>query len=153
MLLDAPIISYEKFDIFITVHSPSNVVVPPSQRKPSVTPLTPHEVDAKHRPTSAYTKICLMPNAQRPNHRTSSSSYRHPDSVALKHTVNEIAQGSPVIPTTCQTVLVDEQDVLLKAGVEMGFKAELTNHRVVVAVNVRVDTIHALENLANQRRE
>lgn len=48
-------------------------------------------------------------------------------------------------------MLVDEQHVLLEAGVEMGLQAKLTDDWVVMAVNVGVDAIHALEDLANQR--
>lgn len=50
-------------------------------------------------------------------------------------------------------MLVNEQDVLLEARVEMRFEAELTDDGVVVAVNVRVHAVHALEDLANKSRE
>ena len=50
-------------------------------------------------------------------------------------------------------MLVDEQHILLEAGVQMRFQAKLTDDRVVVAVDVCVDTVHALEYLSNQRRE
>ena len=50
-------------------------------------------------------------------------------------------------------MLVNEQDILLEARVEMGLEAELANHGIVVAVYVCVDTVHALEYLANQSRE
>lgn len=47
-------------------------------------------------------------------------------------------------------MLIDEKDVLLEAGVEMGLQAKLANDRVVVAVYVGIYTIHALEDLANE---
>ena len=50
-------------------------------------------------------------------------------------------------------MLVDEEHILLEAGVQMRLESELTDHGVVVAVNVRVHTVHALKNLANQRWE
>lgn len=50
-------------------------------------------------------------------------------------------------------MLVDEQDVLLEACIQMRLETELADHGVVVAVNVGVDTVHALEDLADQRWE
>lgn len=46
-------------------------------------------------------------------------------------------------------MLVDEEDVLLEARVEVRFEAELANDGVVVAVDVGVDAVHALEDLAD----
>lgn len=73
--------------------------------------------------------------------------------VALKHAVNQIAQRTPVVTTAGQAVLIDEQDILLEAGVEVRFKAQFPNDWVVVAVDVGVDSVHALEDLASQGRE
>jgi hypothetical protein len=50
-------------------------------------------------------------------------------------------------------VLVHEQDVVLKAGVEVGFKSEVDDDRVVVAVDVGIDTIEPLEHLLEKRSE
>ena len=50
-------------------------------------------------------------------------------------------------------MLVDKQDVLLEACVEMGLEAELADDGVVVAVNVGVHTVHTLEDLADEGRE
>ena len=50
-------------------------------------------------------------------------------------------------------MLVDEQDVLLEAGVEVGLEAQLADDGVVMAVDVGVDAVHALEDLADQGRE
>jgi hypothetical protein len=38
-------------------------------------------------------------------------------------------------------VLVDEQHVVLEAGVEVGLETEVYDHRVVVAVYVGVDSV------------
>lgn len=46
-------------------------------------------------------------------------------------------------------MLVDEEDVLLEARVEVGLEAELADDGVVVAVDVGVDAVHALEDLAH----
>lgn len=50
-------------------------------------------------------------------------------------------------------MLVDEQDVVLEAGVEMRLETESDDDRVVVAVDVRVDAVEALEKLTDQGRE
>jgi hypothetical protein len=73
--------------------------------------------------------------------------------VALQHALNQVAQGSPVILAAGEVVLVDEEDVLLEAGVEVGLEAELADDGVVVAVNVGVDAVHALEDLADEAGE
>ena len=50
-------------------------------------------------------------------------------------------------------MLIDEEDVVLEACVEVSFEAKFTNDRVVVAIDVSVDAIHALEYLSNHARE
>jgi len=44
-------------------------------------------------------------------------------------------------------MLIDEQDVVLEAGVKMWLETQVDDNRVVVTVNVGVDSIEALENL------
>lgn len=50
-------------------------------------------------------------------------------------------------------MLINEEYILLEAGVQVRLQAKLTDDRVVVAVDMGVDTVHALEYLSNQRRE
>ena len=50
-------------------------------------------------------------------------------------------------------MLIHKQHVLLETCVQVRLKTKLTNHGVVVAVDMSVDTVHALEDLADQRRE
>lgn len=50
-------------------------------------------------------------------------------------------------------MLIDEEHVLLEAGVEVRFEAQLANHGIMVAVDVGVDTVHALEDLTHKGRE
>jgi hypothetical protein len=38
-------------------------------------------------------------------------------------------------------VLVNEEHIVLEAGVEVGFKTEVYYHRIVMAVYVGVDTV------------
>jgi hypothetical protein len=73
--------------------------------------------------------------------------------VALQHAVNQIAQRPPVVSPASKAVLVNEKHILLKASVEMWLKSQLPNDRVMVAVNVCINAVHALENLADQGRE
>lgn len=69
--------------------------------------------------------------------------------VALQHAINKVAKGTPVVAAAGETVLVNEEHVLLEACVEVRLKTELTDHGVVVAVNVGVNSVHALEDLAH----
>jgi hypothetical protein len=50
-------------------------------------------------------------------------------------------------------MLVNEQNVVLEACVQMWLEPQLNNDRVVVAVDVGVDTVETLEHVANERRE
>jgi len=50
-------------------------------------------------------------------------------------------------------MLIDEEDVVLEACVEVSLEAKFANDRVVVAVDVCVDSIHALEYLSDHARE
>jgi hypothetical protein len=73
--------------------------------------------------------------------------------IAPEHTVDEIAQRAPKVFTTCKTVFINEENIVFKAGVEMGFKAKLTNYRIVVAIYVCVHAIHTLKYLSNHTRK
>lgn len=72
-----------------------------------------------------------------------------PASVAPQHTLDKVAEGAPEVLAAGEAVLVDEEDVLLEARVEVGLEAELADDGVVVAVDVGVDAVHALEDLAH----
>ena len=50
-------------------------------------------------------------------------------------------------------MLVDEQHIVLEAGVEVRLESEVDDNRVVVAVNVRVDAVQPLEYLEDQGLE
>lgn len=74
-------------------------------------------------------------------------------SIAPQHALDEVAEGTPEVLAAGEAVLVDEEDVLLEARVEVGLEAELADDGVVVAVDVGVDAVHALEDLAHRLRE
>jgi len=44
-------------------------------------------------------------------------------------------------------MLVDKQNVVLEARVQMGLETQVDDNGVVVAVNVRVHSVQALEDL------
>lgn len=50
-------------------------------------------------------------------------------------------------------MLVNEENIVLEAGVKMRLKTQLTDDRVVVAVDVCVNTVHSLEDGTNGRWE
>lgn len=50
-------------------------------------------------------------------------------------------------------MLVDEENIMLEAGIKMSLQAKLTDDRVVMAVNVGIDTIHPLEYLPDHARK
>jgi hypothetical protein len=50
-------------------------------------------------------------------------------------------------------MFIDKQDVMLEAGVEMGFEAEVYYYRVMMAVDMGVDTIQTFEDLAEETGE
>ena len=50
-------------------------------------------------------------------------------------------------------MLVNEENVMLEAGVEMRFEAEMNDHGIVMTVDVSVHTIESFEYLSQKRRE
>jgi hypothetical protein len=50
-------------------------------------------------------------------------------------------------------MLIDEENIMLEASVEVGFETELSNNWIMMTINVGVDTIHAFKNLADHARE
>lgn len=74
-------------------------------------------------------------------------------SITSEHAIDKISQWAPEILSTSKVVLIDEKNVMLEAGVEMGLQTELADDRVVVAVDVGINTVHSFEDLANHARE
>ena len=50
-------------------------------------------------------------------------------------------------------MLVDKEDVMLETGIEMGLKAKLNDHRVMVTVNMSIYPIKPFEELAYEGRK
>ena len=73
--------------------------------------------------------------------------------VTAQHTVHQITQRPPVIFPTRELVLIDKQDIVFEASVEVRLKTEVHDYRVVVAVNMSVNTVQALEDLADETGE
>lgn len=75
------------------------------------------------------------------------------DSVTRKHTIDKISQRAPEVFAARKVVLIDEEDVMLKAGVEMRLEAKLSDYWVVMAVDMGVNSVHSLEDLPNHAGE
>ena len=71
-------------------------------------------------------------------------------SIASKHVVHEVTQRTPKVLATREAMLVDEQDIVFEAGVEVRLQTELNDDRIVMAVDMRVDPIKSLEQLPDQ---
>ena len=56
-----------------------------------------------------------------------------PNLIASQHALDQISERAPEILAGGEVVLVDEQDVLLEGGVEVGLEAELADDGDVVA--------------------
>ena len=50
-------------------------------------------------------------------------------------------------------MLINEKHVVLKASIQMGLQTKVLNDRIVVAINVSVDSVQSLKQLANERRK
>lgn len=50
-------------------------------------------------------------------------------------------------------MLVNEQHIVLETRVEMRFETQLDDDGIVMAVDMRIDTVEALEHVADERRE
>jgi hypothetical protein len=44
-------------------------------------------------------------------------------------------------------MFVDEEDIVLEAGVEVGFESQMYYHRIMVTVDMRIYTVESLEDL------
>lgn len=70
-------------------------------------------------------------------------------SIALQHALNKVTKWSPeILACTRETVFINKQDVMLEAGVQMRFEAQLNDDGVVMTVDVRIDTIESLEDVS-----
>jgi hypothetical protein len=50
-------------------------------------------------------------------------------------------------------MLLNEEHIMLKAGIEMRFQAQVDDDGVVVAVDMRIDSVKSLEDLKDQWAE
>jgi hypothetical protein len=72
-------------------------------------------------------------------------------SIAAQHALNQIAQRTPVVfpATLLQTVFVHKEHIVLEACVEMRLQAQVNNDRIVMTVDMCVDAVQALEDVAH----
>nr|POE90627.1 hypothetical protein CFP56_60240 [Quercus suber] len=76
-------------------------------------------------------------------------------SIASQHALDQFAERPEPLRflfsfAISEVELLNEKDVVLEAGVEVGFEAETADDTVVVAVDVGVDAIQALEDGADR---
>jgi hypothetical protein len=62
-------------------------------------------------------------------------------SIAAQHALHQISQRTPVILPAVKLVLVDKQDIMFEACVEMRLEAQMHDYRVVMAVNMGVYSV------------
>ena len=73
--------------------------------------------------------------------------------VVSQHAFNEISQGTPEVLAASKIMLVDKENIVLEAGVEMGFEAKLTNYGIVMAVYMGVNAVHTFKHLTDHAGE
>ena len=61
--------------------------------------------------------------------------------ITAQHAVHKISERAPVIFTAGQVMLVYKQDVMLEASIQVRFKSEMHDHRVVMAIDVSVYSV------------
>ena len=70
--------------------------------------------------------------------------------IAPQHTLHQISQRAPeILASAREAVLVDEQHIVFKARVQVRFETQLDDDRVVMAVDMGVDAVEALEHVAD----
>jgi hypothetical protein len=74
-------------------------------------------------------------------------------SVTPEHTVHKISQWSPEILSARTVVLINEENIMFEASVEVSLETKLTNNGIMVTIDVGVDAVHPLENLSNHAGE
>lgn len=50
-------------------------------------------------------------------------------------------------------MFINEENIVLKAGIEMSLQSKFTNHRIVMTVYVCIDPVHSLEYLTDHAWE
>ncbi len=75
--------------------------------------------------------------------------------ITPQHTLHQIPQRAPEIlaRSLVKPVLIHKQYIMLEARVEMWLKSQMDNDRIVMAIDVCVDPVEALEELAECHRE
>jgi hypothetical protein len=95
--------------------------------------------------------LCVSPLKK----KTADQNRYSSSSIAPEHALHQLSQRSiPLTPLATaalisQPKLLDEQDVVLEAGVQVRLQTQTAHDRVVVAVNVCVDPVQPLEDLAD----
>ena len=97
-------------------------------------------------PSSYISHAVLLP-------RPASLPHAQCTSIASKHRLHHVSQRAPVIPSTRQSVLLNEQDIVLETRIHVWFQPQLDHHRMVVAIDVCIHPVQPFEHLSDQRWE
>lgn len=73
--------------------------------------------------------------------------------ITPQHTVHQVTQWPPEVFPNCQPMLVNKQDIVLEARVEMRLEPQVDDNGIVMAVDVRIHAVQTLKDLAKQTRE
>jgi hypothetical protein len=69
--------------------------------------------------------------------------------VGSEHALDQIHKRPIEILATCQAVFINKQHIVFETGVEMRLEAQLDDDRVMVTVDMGIDSIHSFEELTN----
>src|SRR5271169_2755382 len=71
--------------------------------------------------------------------------------ITLQHTVYQIPKWTPVIftPTLLQSMLIHKENIVLEARIQVWLEPQMDHDVVVMAIDVGIDTVEALEKLAD----
>ena len=70
--------------------------------------------------------------------------------ITPQHAVDQVSQRAPKVLATGQTMLINEENVVLEARVQMGLEPKLYNNRVMVTVDMGVHSVESFEDLTDQ---
>jgi hypothetical protein len=71
----------------------------------------------------------------------------HPILVRLDHHIDQVSHRAPEVASIGQMMFVYKQDIMFEAGIQMRLQSKLYHDRVVVAIDMSVNSEQALENL------
>jgi hypothetical protein len=109
------------------------------------TPLQTYKVHFRVTPVTTKNAIPML--------ISTSSLHKMHRSVTPEHTLHKISKRSPEVLAARKTMFIDEEDIMLETRIEVSLQPKLANYRIVVTVDMCVNTIHPLEYLTDHAWE